>query len=77
MMAPLAVIQAIRDRPRSSCSSIAVNQVCICVMLMMMPYSMYDDDAVCHIVCMFDDPCMYDDDDAVCHVVCMYDDAVI
>ena len=26
---------------------------------------MYDDDAVCHIVCMFDGPCIYDDDDAV------------
>ena len=47
MMAPLAVIQVIRDRPRSSCSSIAVNQVCICMMGMMLSYSMYDDDAVC------------------------------
>ena len=47
MMAPLAVIQVIRDRPRSSCSSIAVNQVCICMMMMMLSYSMYDDDAVC------------------------------
>ena len=53
MMAPLAVIQAIRDRPRSSCSSIAVNQVCICMMMMMMlPCSMYDDAVVCHKVCM-------------------------
>ena len=37
---------------------------------------MYDDDAVCHIVCMYDViVCMYDD--AICHIVCMYDDAVI
>ena len=57
MMAPLAVIQAIRGRPRSSCSSIAVNQVCM-YMIEMLSYSMYDDDdddAVCHIVCMYDD----------------------